>query len=400
MAKGGRIPTPPAQQWRRFRYRYMPIATFLLLGVVVLMLWQQHTGGPAITGEFYALSRDARSLVDGQLVALESGLQLEVGDSVEQGDVVARLDDQPIALELAAVNARIEELRKQIDAEIETQRLAVLDRNINLNDTQIRVAAEKLQLEERIEDLQRQMEDHRIVVTFTKIILTLEDDHLKPFQELLKTNKVTKTEVFEMQIERERVRQQLSQSEAAITKLNEQLQLARGRLANLDFQSPDIQADIGKLTAPLHAAIDTQLAALNQARWKLEALDIKAPISGVVRTIYFTPGQPVLAGEPVVTIASPENRTVIAYLREEQRVDIKEGSRVAVRLRTRPPVEYEGIVKRIGPHEEPVPVHQTPQRDPNILAWGVPIRIELTDSVIPAGVPGSLVDVWPKPASE
>ena len=88
-----RIPTPWPIRWRRFRQRVLPPLTFLSLASVVLWMWQQDITSPHALGEVEAIRAIVASGADGLLAEPHDGRRWELFDRVEQGQVIARLDN-------------------------------------------------------------------------------------------------------------------------------------------------------------------------------------------------------------------------------------------------------------------------------------------------------------------
>jgi multidrug resistance efflux pump len=118
-------------------------------------------------------------------------------------------------------------------------------------------------------------------------------------------------------------------------------------------------------------------------------VEIQAPISGTLVALHSWPGQSVIPGGLIATIAADHGRHIVGYIPEGTSLTAWPGMPVTVRSRavgTRPVVtEVEQVAQQI----EQLPRHQwagsaTPQ-------WGTPVRIKMPNDVsLP---PGALVDV-------
>ncbi len=106
------------------------------------------------------------------------------------------------------------------------------------------------------------------------------------------------------------------------------------------------------------------------------ALELKAPMDGVVSQILHRRTEVVLAGEPILTVAEGEITEIIAYAGETLMDTIKEGMIVElVRSGEPPKVQVESSrVTYVGPVVEQIP----PQLwlNPNVPQWGRPFLIE------------------------
>ncbi len=154
--------------------------------------------------------------------------------------------------------------------------------------------------------------------------------------------------------------------------------------------NPPLTADrLAKLLAPIRADMDTQQARIREVELQIDALEIRAPISGTICVIHSWPGLFIKAGEPIVTIAADEGRYAVAYVRQEQRFHPRPDMEVYVRARgARYQMELVTI-ERVGPQFEQIPIRLL--RDPNRPESGRPIRIRLPEA-LPL-MPGELIDI-------
>jgi multidrug resistance efflux pump len=106
------------------------------------------------------------------------------------------------------------------------------------------------------------------------------------------------------------------------------------------------------------------------------ALELKAPMDGVVSQILHRRTEVVLAGEPILTVAEGEITEIIAYAGETLMDTIKEGMIVELVRSSEPSkVQVESSrVTYVGPVVEQIP----PQLwlNPNVPQWGRPFLIE------------------------
>lgn len=120
-----------------------------------------------------------------------------------------------------------------------------------------------------------------------------------------------------------------------------------------------------------------------------KVIEVRAPISGTLVGVHCWPGQNVLPGVPIATIAADYGKHLVGYLPEDSGFAAKPGMRVTLRPHTASGVTYTSEVEVVANHVEPLPRHlwgmsSEPQ-------WGVPIRIKMPPDVIL--MPGSLVDL-------
>jgi multidrug resistance efflux pump len=119
------------------------------------------------------------------------------------------------------------------------------------------------------------------------------------------------------------------------------------------------------------------------------AIELKAPISGTLVRIDCRPGQTVIAGKLIATIAANQGRNIIGFIPEDSALAARPGMRVSLRPRTTGAPRMESEVEEVGTQIEKIPGHQ--QTNVSMPQWGTPVRIKLpNDSLLR---PGTLVDL-------
>jgi len=128
-----------------------------------------------------------------------------------------------------------------------------------------------------------------------------------------------------------------------------------------------------------------------------ESLELKAPFDGVVSLVQRQPGEVVLAGEPILTVAKGEPDNIIAYANEEQASRVTKD--MEVRLINRNSTEKSGrrtleVTSRViyvGPTVEQLPPRLW--RNPNVPQWGRPILIDIPRHPDWKLIPGAVVGI-------
>jgi hypothetical protein len=139
-----------------------------------------------------------------------------------------------------------------------------------------------------------------------------------------------------------------------------------------------------------HVQADDVIAVLeNQQHDPAEVIEVRAPISGTLVAIHCWPGQSVIPGGAIATIAADYGRHLVGYLPEESPIAAKPGMRVTVRPRTGARMAFTSEVELVASQIEPLPRHQWAAS--SMPQWGLPVIIKMpSDVLLP---PGSLVDL-------
>jgi multidrug resistance efflux pump len=150
--------------------------------------------------------------------------------------------------------------------------------------------------------------------------------------------------------------------------------------ATATAESPSVKSELVLAEQKLHLA-----------EAELQPIKLAAPISGRVNQISKLPGSAVVAGDAIVTIASPTSERIVGYLSQPLRIEPVVGMRVEVRSRGLVRTVAETKITHIGPRIE---LFDAPLRVRGMGAGqerGLPIVMAL-----PSGFnvrPGELVDV-------
>lgn len=142
--------------------------------------------------------------------------------------------------------------------------------------------------------------------------------------------------------------------------------------------------------------IDAARAALQEAKIQRDELDIRiarqrvvAPVSGVVQEVVFRAGEMVNAGQPVLTLLPPENRSVRFFVSEASLSQVKLGERVTIKSESGDRV-FGGVVYYMAPREEYAPPVIFDSGDRKHLFFKVCARLEGRAEALALGQPLSV----------
>ena len=357
---------------------------FLAVGALAFWLWGQHLSLPNAVGEVDAVRVEAVSPSDGLLLALGDGT-LHLFERVKAGQVVARLDPGPSEASLATLQEELAGL----DKELQATRAQVTEQQ------EARLHAELVQkhrLEQSIEQLQLDIQDRKTLIQSDEVELARLEEKYDAVEALYKQDIESRLELVNIKSQRDVIQKRLEGNREALAEADVQLKKCQERLARYRLTEA---AEMEKILAPLHAAIEAQKKRINEVKIQIENLLIRAPMDGVVAAIHKWGGQNVLAGDPVLAIASPQSQFILSYVRQEAGVKPRVGMPVEVSVRTLPRRTARAEVEEVGPQVEPVPLHQL--KDPQVPEWGLPVRITVPEVLNLR--PGEIVDVTFRPGT-
>ncbi|MBG83678.1 MAG: hypothetical protein CMJ40_03920 [Phycisphaerae bacterium] len=378
MAHSDRIPIPLKHRWRLMRLQWMPLGMFLIAAIGVVVLMDRQVGMPFATGKVNTEIYAATSSSEGVLV--DAGLDHpEPFQRVVAGQVIGRLDDRPVLASLEVLQAESARLRLEVAAARATWEQA---NGRLLVDSQSEWHRRMLQ----VEVLRLDVLDRETQLELDQVSLQHEEMRLAQAQQAFRGEAVNSLELASAKARRDVILERIDHNSAALDESRLQLVSARERLAEYEAPQSD---ELAAVLAPLQAAVTTQESRIQEVRIRSEGLVIHAPISGMITAVHRVPGQTVVTGEPIISVAAEHGSYIVAYLKQSNRITPEVGMNVTVRMRSQPQRKFTAIIERVGASYESIPLDQL--RDPQRPEWGLPIRISIRND---AGlVPGELVDL-------
>ncbi|HKJ74923.1 MAG TPA: efflux RND transporter periplasmic adaptor subunit [Alphaproteobacteria bacterium] len=273
-------------------------------------------------------------------------MQVEEGDRVKKGQLLATLDPDTYQAQVDAAKAQVAAQKATLD------RLLAGSRPEEIKEARANVQA-----------IQANLEDARI--------------NLKRAEEL------TKTQVA--------AQQRLDQSRANVKSLEAQLDAAKQRLA-LAIQGPR-KEDIAQARAMLQA----QQAQLALAQSQLAYTKLFAPDDGVVKTRIVEPGAVVQPQAPVYTVALSNPVWVRTYIPEPDLGKVRPGMKAQVYTDSEPNQAHSGWIGFISPVAEFTPKSVETQDVRTSLVYRLRVYVNDPDNTLRQGMPAT---VKLKPGSE
>lgn len=163
-------------------------------------------------------------------------------------------------------------------------------------------------------------------------------------------------------------------SAAAVREARERLQLLKAGAR------PDT---ILQAKANLESAIASKLLAEN----RLSDAQLYAPVSGQVMAKHAEPGEMLAAGSPVLTVANLDDTWVRAYIPETELGRIKAGQSVKITSDTWPDKTYQGTVTFIAQQAEFTPRNVQTQEERVKLVYRIKITVSNSEQELKPGMP-------------
>lgn len=359
--------------------------------------------------------------VSGDLVEVD----VQPGQHVQAGDVLARIDPAPLQDAVTAAQANLDSAQAQLaqleagpsEAEMAAAQLALAQAQGNLDDLQAgptaaQVAAAEADVAAARKDLanlkaqpdsnsvaQARAELERAQAALQQAQAAYDQVHDRPNVAMLPQALDLQNATIAYQAaqaafeaanrpatadEIKAAQARLASAQAALAQLQEgpsddDLQLA-------ELQQAKAKADLAQLTAgpsaaelqQAQAAVQSAEIALNQAQADLAAATLTAPFDGVILEINAQPGERITAGAPLAVLADPAALEVEGSVVEEDLPLVQVGQEVQLFFDAWPDAEIEGHVSRVVPERMPgdvplYPVYITVEGLPDKLLAGMTV---------------------------
>jgi len=185
---------------------------------------------------------------------------------------------------------------------------------------------------------------------------------------------------------------------AAVAVAQSRLDTARERLASLRTGDESLQVQAARAgLSQAQAARDQAAGVLEQARAELALADaqlgrltIHAPISGVVLTRSVEPGEVVVVGGAVMTIADLERLTITIYLPEARYGEISVGAPASVSVDSFPGEAFQAEVVRIADRAEFTPRNVQTEEGRRTTVFAVELSVLNPEGQLKPGMPADV----------
>jgi multidrug resistance efflux pump len=126
MANRAPIPVPLAQRWKAFRLGVLPVLSFVAACALGVMLWNRQLVTTTVVGEVWGKRVDIVVSLDGILTPTR---QWQLYDQVNEGEVMAQLDDGPTRALIATVERELKMAQAELESTAQEFRLDRTDRD-------------------------------------------------------------------------------------------------------------------------------------------------------------------------------------------------------------------------------------------------------------------------------
>lgn len=362
----------------RLRRHILPILVWLSVVACVVGLFTRRSQHFEVLGIAQGQVRQIAANCRGRLKSVPVQLfeQVSLGQPVAVVDTIID-NEQPRAqlqAQLSIILAEIEHLTAQLVPTQDDLLAEKADRETNrLNDSRRfsvdveNARLEILRLRALIETDQIMLEDLALEVQTT--------------QELLAQEAVAPYELQKATVQYETLATKIEENEQLLEQAKSALKQTQQRWDEYTRYEPH-HPSVENALDVIRKAIKIQERRMDELLVQIEALEprealkLTAPIDGMVSQIQRWPGEAVLAGEPILTIAEVKPTEIIAYAAENLVNQIQKGMVVELIKKSEPTKTQmaRSQVIYVGPTIEIMPARLW--RNPNIPQWGRPFLVK------------------------
>ncbi len=267
-------------------------------------------------------------------------LNVEEGDRVREGDLLAELDHTILDYRLQQARSR----EKQARAQLELIREGARSEDIQQAEAQLAQARQNLALAEK------------------------EWDRIRSLYE---EGSVTRREYDTVQNQYETGQSRYEAAQAVLSKVR-------------DFARPqEIES--------AEAAVEQAAAEADIIRQQIEDSRLTAPLGGSVSEVYYEEGEVIQAGRPLLAIRDMEEMYLTVYLSGPMLAKIRVGEGVQVYVDGVPDRHFEGTISSISDEAEFTPKNVQTKEQRVKLVYAVKIDVSNREGILKPGMPADIV---------
>ncbi|MGA3210756.1 MAG: HlyD family efflux transporter periplasmic adaptor subunit [Terriglobales bacterium] len=387
------------------RTKLVRVGVVLGLVVVGLILWRV-LRGPDIPDSVVALSGRIEG-DDSAIASKTSGRILEVryreGDHVNQGDVIATLDDEQIRARENQAQAAVAQAEARLTSS--EQQIAILEQQLLQN--RLQAAQSKEDAAGRVSQADADLAAAESDLAQQQSNLKLAEFDREAYTRLAKTGAVSERQGEEAVSKADAQAAAVAASRRRVEAARGALTLAKSSLANpaiRNSQTAAVERQIAQQGSEVAAAqfqLNQAKAQLTEAQANRQDLTIRAPFEGSIVTRTAEPGEVVAAGTAVVTLLDLSKVYLRGFIPEGQIGKVRLGQQARVFLDSSPNQPLEAYVSRIDPQATFTPENTYFRNDRVKQVVGVKLQLKSGTGYAKPGMPADgevLVqgDSWPR----
>ena len=290
---------------------------------------------------------------------LLAGLNVEQGDTIKQGQIIARMDNSEIKMRILQYQANLAQAKAQLaesEAGSRPEEIAQAKARVDQAQAQLAIVRDGNRLQE-IQQAQAQVDSAKASVALTQ-------SRVKRYQDLAKDGAISQDSLEQYVSENSKAKANLEEAQRRLSllKVGNRNQDIQKQAAIVNQEKEGLRklenGNRPQEIAKLKAAVASAEAQLKQQQVQLEDTIIRAPFSGIVTQRYATVGAYV---SPAISASSDASATstsivalakgleVLAKVPEVDIPQIKQGQKVEIAIDAYPDEVFQGRVRLIAP---------------------------------------------------
>lgn len=383
--------------------RLFLIIPLALLVVTAALVWlgqyQRRNQERYYSGTIEATRADLAFQTAGRVAAVP----VDEGQSIKQGQVLARLEPEAFASTVAQAEAALTQARANLNALEATLSLKQAMLPAEVSRAEAAVQAVEYQYRELSEGYRPQeVAKARLAVADAQAALEKARNDKRRADQLFeenvipKSNKDTQDLLYENAMHQYQVtlenlklaeegfrKESVAASEAKVAESRAALLLARSNLIQIDVAEREVEAGRARVAAAE--------AGLEAARIQLSYTQLKAPFAGILTSRNVEPGEVVSLGREVLSVADLSRVELKIFVDETEIGGVKPGQPVSVRIDTFPDKRFKGRVSYISPESEFTPKIIQTHKERVKLVYLVKVALDNPNFELKPGMPA---DAW------
>jgi multidrug resistance efflux pump len=355
---------------RRMKLRLRRLTPLLVwVGVLLLAtpLYFRQVGGGTVTG----FAREVRYSVSPEAAGRLNRLEVKLNQDVIAGQIVASLEDDDVRLQLREARTELDRLARELGRERAMWELDAAGQQVDQQTNLRRFARDAS--DAHIEHLVAMADLAENRIKLQGLELTLGRT-----RQLVEEEHSSVATLDDDRIAYEALRDKITGQKKAVAAMFQAHRDAGDRyqefLTGYLLDVPDTEL----LLKPLESGLKIQDIRIERVNLAISRCVLRAPVSGRVAEILHQTGEVVAAGQPVLTILDPRPTGVVAYLPENQILDLEPGTEVRLRRVADPRQSFPSSVSSLGASVDQMPLRVDPLAA--TPGWGLAVFVPLPES--------------------
>ena len=295
--------------------------------------------------------------VSSQFAGTVQSLSVDLLDQVEEGAVVAVMDDGLVKASFVTAQAELSRLRAELRAK---KRGARLETTAGARRFVLNEEAARLDFMDRLIELETD-----------KIELERRRLEVARLERLVREGLIDRSAYDSERLRYKALAARVEQSA-------ETMELSRRRREEsverrLEYERQTTDSGLVDYLAPLRESVRVQEAKLQEILEHRTLLVLRAPIAGRVTQVFARDGMTVAGGEPILAMSSSRTSRVLTFVEERSIGRVRIGESVEIYSPHRARVVVHARVLKLGSRVEEVPLQL--QRNALFPRWGVPVLL-------------------------